>query len=234
MQTPNTKDNMIKNALEEVRQIERDIGDSEEQILERRIKQGKLLAELKDYTQGVEPPVTWEVWVSSNLTYSRKTADNYINLSKWYLAHFEAGKADKEAYLANRKPGDKQQYRHDGFTSFNAVLEILSKRARVVKAATKPAKKGNGKAKAPKPRKVSKKDKFDLFHRWSAKLYEVVKNSDPKNPVLAEIDTAILFDAEPASLASQTEQPAVATAKPAAKQRKGDAGQGGGDRLAAD
>jgi hypothetical protein len=231
--TPNSKDNMIADALGRFLEIEGKIEGTEEQILLQRIEQGKALAELKEYTQGVEPPITWEAWVNGKLQCTRKTADNYINLARWYVPHFAAGKADKEKSLANRKEGDKPEYRHDGFTSFNAVLEFLSKRARVVKALTKPVKEGTGKAKAAKPPKVSKKQKSEMIRKWSVNLYRVVQESDPKNPVLAAIDTAILFEDEPAPIAPQINEPVVAAAKPTSTRKKADAAQVGDNKLAA-
>ena len=49
-----------------------------------------------------------------------------INVAKWYVAHFDDGRADKEAHLAEiQQTGGKCEYRHDGFTSFNAVYELL-------------------------------------------------------------------------------------------------------------
>ena len=129
---------------------------------------------------------------------SRKSADNYINLSRWYVAHFDDGRADKESHLAAiQQNGGRCEFRHDGFTSFNAVYELLSKRARKVKAALKPAKKGKATPKPEKPQKLTQKQQFILLRNDNQKLVQVVQSLDPQHPVLAEVNMSILPEGKP-------------------------------------
>jgi hypothetical protein len=186
----NSKHNIVTAELEQVKQIESEIAMSDSDVLQKRLEQGRLLASLKNNVQGIE---VWEKWVPANLGFSRKNADNYVNLAKWYIAHFDDGTADKEAHLAAiKQAGGRCEYRHDGFTSFNSVYELLSKRARKVKAASMPAKKGRTKAKATKPPKISQKQKLVLLVNDNAKLVRAVQSLDPKHPILSEINMSIL------------------------------------------
>jgi hypothetical protein len=191
----NAKHNIVTAELEQVKKIENEIAVTDSDVLQKRLEQGKLLASLKNNVQGIE---IWEKWVPANLGFSRKNADNYINLSRWYVAHFEDGRADKEAHLAEIKQiGTKNKYRHDGYTSWNAVYELLSIRFRKVKAESKPHKDGKAKPKAAKPQKLTQKQQFILLRNDNAKLVEVVQSLDPQHPILGEINMLILPEAQP-------------------------------------
>jgi hypothetical protein len=191
---PNAKHNIVSAELEQVKKLEGEIAISDNDVLQKRLEQGRLLASLKDNTQGIEP---WEKWVPANLGMSRKNADNYVNLAKWYVAHFDDGRADKEAHLsAITQNGSRCEYRHDGYTSLNAVMELLSKRARKVKA-LKPAEENVKKPKASKPPKITQKQKLVLLENDNAKLVRAVQSLDPKHPVLAEVNLSILPDTQP-------------------------------------
>jgi hypothetical protein len=192
---PNAKHNIVAVELEQVKKLEGEIAVTDSDILQKRIEQGRLLASLKNNVQGIE---TWQAWTAKNLDFSRKTADNYIALSRWYVAHFDDGCADKEAHLAEiKQTGGKCEYRHDGFTSFNAVYEMLSKRARKVKAELKPAKEGKAKPKATKPHKLTQKQQFIILRNDNQKLIHVVKSFDPQHPVLAEVHMSIPPETQP-------------------------------------
>jgi hypothetical protein len=215
---PNAKHNIVSAELERVKKLEDEIAVTDSDILQKRIEQGRLLASLKDNTQGTE---VWEKWVPANLGMSRKNADNYINLSKWYFAHFDHGKADKEAHIAEiNKTGGKCEYRHDGYSSLNAVMELLSKRARKVKAASKPAKEGRTKAKAGKPPKITQKQKLILLENDNAKLVRAVRSLDPQHPVLTEVNMSILPETKPAPDVGKQKRSSGAAATKAAKGKK--------------
>jgi hypothetical protein len=233
----NSKHNIVTVELEHVKQIESEIATTDSDVLQKRLEQGALLASLKNNTQGIE---VWEKWVPANLGFSRKNADNYINLAKWHVAHFDAGRADKEAHLvAIKQAGGKCEYRHDGFTSFNSVYELLSKRARKVKAASKPAKKGQAKAKAAKPLKISQKQKLVLLQGDNEKLVRAVQSLDPKHPVLAEVNMSILPESQPKADPVKGKRSGGSPAKRPAKGKKAAVtpdvipDQVGEDRLAA-
>jgi hypothetical protein len=240
---PNAKHNIVAVELEQVKKLEGEIAVTDSDILQKRLEQGRLLSSLKNNIQGIE---VWEKWVPANLGMSRKGADNYINLSKWYVAHFDDGRADKEAHLAAiQQDGGKCEYRHDGYTSFMAVYELLSIRSRKVKAASKPAKKGATKAKAVKSPKISQRQKLVLLENDNAKLVRAVQSFDAKHPVLAEINVSLLPDSPPARDVVPQKRSRSSSAKKPAKGRKppthGQAGdnqptpdQVVDDRLAAD
>jgi hypothetical protein len=233
----NSKRNVVINELEQVKKIEGEITSNDNDVLQKRLEQGRLLASLKNNTQRIE---TWEKWVPANVGFSRKNADNYINLARWYVAHFDDGRTDKETHLAAiRQNGGRCEYRHDGNTSFNAVYELLSKRARKVKAESKPAKKGQSKAKAVKAPKITQRQRLVLLANDNAKLVSVVQSLDPKHPILSEINRSILPEqkqvpspAKPKPSGGVAAKKASARKKAAAPKRVGD--QAEGDRLAAD
>jgi hypothetical protein len=214
----NSKHNVVTDEIEQVKKIEIDIASNDSDVLQKRLEQGRLLTSLKNNTQGIE---TWEKWVPANLGFSRKNADNYINLAKWHVAHFDAGRADKESHLAAiQQNGGRPEYRHDGFTSFNAVLEILSKRARKVKAETKPAKKDQAKAKTAKPLKITQKQKLFLLVNDNAKLVRAVQSLDPQHPVLAEVNMSILPEGKPTLVVGKPKRSGGSPAKKAVKGKK--------------
>jgi hypothetical protein len=165
--------------------------------------------------------------------------DGFSRCARWYIAHFDDGRADKEAHLAAiQETGGKSEYRHDGFTSFFAVYELLSNRGRKVKAALKPAEKGQTKAKAVGPRNITQKQKLVFLQNDNAKLVNVVLSLDPKHPVLSEINRSILPESAPTpdlggrcGLAGSTKK-ATTRRKAAASKELGD--QADGDRLAVD
>jgi hypothetical protein len=229
MTKTNSKHNIVVDELEKVKTIEGEVAASDDDVLQKRLEQGKLLASLKNNTQGIEP---WEQWVPANLGFSRKNADNYINLSKWYVAHFDDGRADKQAHLAAIKgTGAKAEYRHDGITSFNAVYEILSKRARKVKTALKPHKAGET-TKVPKPKKLTQKQTFLVLRNDNTKLFRAVQIIDPKHPVLSEINLSILPEGRPTS--EQTLSGGSSAKKVGKSKKTATADQIADDRLAAD
>jgi hypothetical protein len=134
----------------------------------------------------------------ANLGFSRKDADDNINFAKWHVAYFDAGRADKEARLVTiQQDGGKCVYRHDGYTGFNAVLETLSKRATKVKAASKPAEKGQRTAKTAKPPKIIQKQKLVLLQTDNVKLLRAVQSFDPKHSILNEVNMSILPEGKP-------------------------------------
>jgi hypothetical protein len=229
MTKTNSKHNIVVDELEKVKTIEGEIATSNDDVLQKRLEQGKLLASLKNNTQGIEP---WEQWVPANLGFSRKNADNYINLSKWYVAHFDDGRADKQAHLAAiKETGGKVEYRHDGITSFNAVYEILSKRARKVKTALKPHKAGET-TKVPKPKKLTQKQTLLVLRNDNTKLFRAVQSIDPKHPVLSEINLSILPEGRPTS--DQTRSNGSPAQKVGKSKKTATADQTADDRLAAD
>jgi hypothetical protein len=214
----NARHNIVASELEQVKKIESEIAVTDGDVLQKRLEQGRLLSSLKNNIQGIE---IWEKWVPANLGMSRKNADNYINISKWFVAHFDDGRADKEAHLAAiQKDGGKCEYRHDGYASFNAVYELLSKRARKVKAALKPAKEGRTKAMAAKPPKITQKQKLMLLQSDNQKLIHVVKDFDPKHPILSEINVSLLPESQPARDVGKPKRSVGASAKKAAKGKK--------------
>jgi hypothetical protein len=191
----NTKHNIVASELEQVKKLESEIAVTDGDVLQKRLEQGRLLASLKNNVQGIE---VWDRFVPDRLQMSRKTADNIINVAKWYVAHFDDGRADKEAHLAEiKQTGARSEYRHDGFSSFNAIYELLSKRARKVMAASKPRKEGEGKPKTSKPRKLTQKQQFILLRNDNQKLIHVVKGFDPQHPILTEINVSILPETQP-------------------------------------
>jgi hypothetical protein len=215
----NSKHNIVAVDLEKVKQIESQIAMTDSDVLQKRLEQGKLLASLKNNVQGIE---IWEKWVPANLGFSRKNADNYINLAKWYVAHFEDGRSDKEAHLAEiEQTGAKNKYRHDGYTSWNAVYELLSIRSRKVKAASKPAKKSDIKPKAAKPPKISQKQQLVPLQKDNAKLVQVVQSLDPQHPVLAEVNMSILPVTQPKPDVGKQKRSGGSPAKKAVKAKKG-------------
>jgi hypothetical protein len=215
---PDGKHNIVAVELEQVKKLEGEIAVTDSDILQKRLEQGRLLASLKNNVQGIE---TWQAWTAKNLDFSRKTADNYIALSRWYVAHFDDGRADKEAHLAEiKETGGKSRYRHDGYTSFNAVYELLSIRSRKMKAASKPAKDDRTKAKAAKPPKITQKQKLVLLENDNTKLIQVVKSFDPKHPVLAEINVSLLPDSPPARDVVPQKRSGSSSAKKPAKGKK--------------
>jgi hypothetical protein len=240
---PNAKHNIVAVELEQVKKLEGEIAVTDSDILQKRIEQGRLLASLKNNVQGIE---TWQAWTAKNLDFSRKTADNYIALSRWYVAHFDDGCSDKEAHLAEiKETGGKSRYRHDGYTSFNAVYELLSIRSRKMKAASKPAKDDRTKAKAAKPLKITQKQKLVLLENDNAKLVRAVRSLDPQHPVLTEVKMSILPETKPARDIGKQKRSGGAAATKAEKGKKPPAdGQVGDnqptpdqvmdDRLAAD
>lgn len=214
----NAKHNIVISELQQVQKIEDEIAATDGDVLQKRLEQGRLLASLKNNTQGIEP---WEAWVCKNLTFSRKTADNIINVAKWYVAHFDDGRADKEAHLAEiKQTGGKCEYRHDGFTSLNAIYEILSKRARKIKAELKPAKEGKAKPKATKPLKISQKQRLVLLQNDNAKLVQVVQSFDPKHPILSEINLTNLPESQPKPDPVKGKRSGGSTAKKPVKGKK--------------
>jgi hypothetical protein len=243
MMALNAKHNVVVDELQQVKKIEDEIAATDGDVLQKRLEQGRLLASLKNNTQGIEP---WEAWTAKNLDFSRKTADNIINVAKWYVAHFDDGRADKEAHLAEiKQTGGKCEYRHDGFTSLNAIYEMLSKRARKAKAALKPAKESKAKTKTSKPQKLTRKQELVLLQNNNAKLIQVVKSFDPKHPVLAEVNISILPEDLPKpDVAKQKPSGGLLAKKPTKVKKAPTGGQikdtrptpnpVGDDRLAAD
>jgi hypothetical protein len=214
----NAKHNIVASELERVKKLESEIAVTDGEVLQKRLEQGRLLASLKNNVQGIE---VWDRFVPDRLQMSRKTADNIINVAKWYVAHFDDGCADKEAHLAEiKQTGGKCEYRHDGFTSFNAIYELLSKRARKVKAELKPAKEGQGKPKTSKPRKLTQKQQFVLLQNDNQKLIHVVKGFDPKHPILSEINVSILPETQQETDAGKPKRSGTSTTKKPAKGKK--------------
>ena len=242
---PNAKHNIVSAELEQVKKLEIEIAVTDGDVLQKRLEQGRLLASLKNNVQGIE---VWDRFVPDRLQMSRKTADNIINVAKWYVAHFDDGRADKEAHIAEiKQTGGKCEYRHDGFTSFNAIYELLSKQARKVKAASKPAKESRAKPKTTKPLKITQKQKLVLLENDNARLVRAIRSLDPQHPVLTEVNISILPDTQPARDVGRQKRSGGSPAKKAGVGKSKKAASGGqvsdirptpdqamDDRLAAD
>jgi hypothetical protein len=140
-----------------------------------------------------------------------------------------------------KESGGKCEYRHNGFTSFNAVYELLSKQARKVKAALKPAKDAKGTAKVAKAPRVTQKQRLALLQNDNQKLVQVVQSFDPQHPILSEINVSILPETQPKPDLKQQKRARGATAKKAGKAKEATVVTpdaipdqvGGEDRLAA-
>ena len=104
----NSKHNIVTAELEQVKKIEIEIASHDNDVLQKRLEQGRLLASLKNNTQGIE---AWEKWRAQQiLRFSRKTADNYISLGTVVRRPFRRWEG-RQGGASGRDPAERRAVR---------------------------------------------------------------------------------------------------------------------------